>query len=282
MRELVASSGFPLQFAVAKRLLEQGYDVRPSARFLNRAKGRESEVDVVALKRQSRATTTGTPVDVTWRLIIEVKDSHFPFVLFGLAAEPSSEPGAIHPDSFYNHVQTTRDRGMRNRFGVAAVDGAFNGGWSRAQHHQLSAVPRLHLATTFERTNNGGTKLHLPEKLSSALATLGSYIDNVTEGWQAISKQPDVEKIGNGNLQIYLNFALLVHRGPHYRFTADTEDLTPSQMSSVFLTHSAEQVQVAYIVDFVSFEFLGDAVATIEATAEAMVRGLASTVLRSK
>jgi len=276
----VESSGFPLQFAVAKRLLELGYEVHPSARFLNRTKHRESEVDVLALKRHSLETQSGIHVNVTWRLVVEVKDSQFPFVLFGLAATPTSSPGMLHPDAFYSHIQTTRDRGIRNRFGIPAIDPDYNRGWSRNQHHQLSAVPRFYLATTFERTKDGN-KLHVPEKLWSALATLGAYIDHVAEHWIAFSKQPDAEQMAGGHLQIFLNFAVLVHRGPHYRFGADTNDLEAASLSSVFLTHTADDVNISYVVDFVEFDQLAKSIVTIEHTAEALLSGFVGTILRS-
>lgn len=282
IRDAVATSGFPLQFAVAKQLLERGYDVQPSTRFLNRAKSRESEIDVLALKRQTFKTSSGTDVDVAWRLAIEVKDSYFPFVLFGLDATPLSAPGMMHPDSFHNHIQTTRDRGIRNRFGAAAFNEGFNSGWSRQEHHQLSAVPRLYLATTFERTDRGNIKLHVPATLVSALASLGAYIDYVAENWLKLAKQPDLETIGGGNLQIYLNFFMLVHRGPHYRFGADSENLAAAELSSVFSSYSADDVNVSYIVDFVAFERLGEAIVTIEATATALLRGFVGTILASK
>jgi len=282
VRTAIAASGYPLQFRVAKRFAELGFSVHPSFRFLNRAKGREAEIDLNASHHTTRETRSGKKVDIMTRVGVEVKDSELPFVLFGLDPAPGPDPTSdtLDSDFAYVDIATTRDAGIPRRFGFAALDNLLNKGWSKSTHHQLGARPRFHCATSMEQVK-GGFKLNLTDKLWKALSALGAYADFSQHSWQSALEKTDLEAMLGGGLHIVVTYLMLVHRGPHYRHVVGATDVSESQFSSVFLSLAASDVNIAFVVDFVEMEHLSIAVDRLLATTAGLVEGLVPTIFAS-
>lgn len=282
IRAAIAASGYPLQSEVARRFLELGFAVHPSFRFLNRAKGREAEIDLNASRHTIRETRGGKKVDIMTRVGVEVKDSELPFVVFGLDPDPAPDPTSdtLDPDFAYVDIATTRDAGIPRRFGFAALDNLLNKGWSKSTHHQLAARPRFHCATSMERAGKG-FKLNLTDKLWNALSALGAYADFSQHSWQSALEKTDLEAMLGGGLHIVVTYLMLVHRGPHYRHLVGASDVCESPFSSVFLSLATSDVNIAFVVDFVEMEHLSIAVDKLVATTTALVEGLVPTIFAS-
>lgn len=265
----IKDSGYPFELQVASELLAKGYEVRPTHRFFSASRQKDLELDILAIKRTRLERSTG-PVEVTLQLAIECKDNTFPYVLFGLPHHSDPLPGSLDPDGLYCHVQSTDDTGVPSQLSVVAFapGEATN---PKAAHHQFCTFERFHLAAAAE-PDRDRLKLNVSERLRTALSTLGEFLEASQQSW--FSGIRFVKSQLYYNPMLVLTFPLLLHAGSHLRVAAPAADPIESTHTSVFTSLQGPTLQRTYVVDFVAFSGLSPALATIEASHEALARHL--------
>jgi len=281
LEKLVHVSGFPLELDVARELREAGFEIYPSRRFFNRFKQRDSEIDLFAVRRHLRQTKSGKKVEGVLRVALECKSNSLPYVLFGLENSVLPDSSVVDRDSFYCHVQTTRDSGIGNRFAWVSLDEEMSrSGWSKARHHQLATPERFYAATAVEITGKS-YKLHLTANLADSLTKLGAFADHLTDSWSKAGANREALE-SRGFPSILITFFLFVHAGHHFRWSIDRKSLCEAEQTTVLLNHSASDAEVSYSVDFVKRSSLAAALSTLDVTFQELLAHLVPIVLAQR
>jgi hypothetical protein len=273
VRRLVERSGYPFELSTARMLLERGYQVKPSLRFLDRDRSRDYEIDIVADKEEYVKLSDGTEVRCLLRLAIECKSSRLPFVLFGLPAPSATPEGVLDPDLYYLHINSSKDHRHPNRY--AAVLFLRKQAAIRSAHHHFNSHPtRFHQATNVEIKNDTPegrkkAKLHVSDNLSEAVRKLAGFADNQHDGWQGCL-QSGTERVSLHQHQLHVYFFLLVHPGSHYRCVGSASDIVQATHTPVFTRFDFRTGSVALVVDFVGLEQLALALDSIEGSFRAI------------
>jgi hypothetical protein len=283
---LVEKSGFPFELTVAHVLLELGFEIQPSVRFFDRSRGKDVELDIVAVSAvETFKTTKGRQANAVLRLVIECKASSLPFVLFGLPAPAAPDPGMMSGDFPYLHINTTRDKGHPNRHSMTAFHTQNNN--LRAEHHHFQGDSRFHLATGVEHVGGDPKKrqfkLQAPETLGDALRKLAAFAAHDLKSWQLSIKTIDLEKKEpEKGPFILVTFFLLVHKLPHYRFLRTGEGVIEKHHTPVFTKFETDEGPSYVVVDFISLTGLRAAISTIRDSFRALVSSITPTVIQDK
>lgn len=245
VKRLVDRSGYPFELSAGKLLLERGYRVKPSLRFLDRDRSRDYEIDIVADKEEYVKLGDGTEVRCLLRLAIECKSGRLPFVLFGLPAPDASPEGILDPDLYYLHINSSKDHHHPNRY--AAFLFLRKQFTIRSAHHYFNVHPaRFHQATVVEVKNDGPdarkkAKLHVSDTLSEAIRKLAVFADNQHDIWQRIL-QTGTERASRDQHQLSVYFFLLAHPGTHFRCTGSTDAIEQASTLPFSLASTFERV----------------------------------------
>lgn len=280
---LVEKSGYPFELQIARMLLGMGFDVTPGVRFFDRARGRDSEIDLLASRKETFRTTKGREVRGTLQLAVECKDSSLPYVLFGLPAPPPPEQGFLDNSGSYLHINTCRDIGHPERYGMIAFGDSKRTLFSK--HHHFREKTRFHQASAVATIDQKGKKetlvykLHQPDAFSDALRKLAAFTVDDVEKWQAIVKVPAMHELIDEPPTFFVKFFLLVHSTPHFRYTSPGEQVLESFHTPVFLTFSTDAGSTHIVIDFVCSIALQAAVETIGASFQAIAEAIVTTVL---
>jgi hypothetical protein len=276
IQKAIRDSGFPFELRVIKKFVEMGFDTQPSYRFFDESKEKDVEIDLLATKREVFETKRGKKVLVIVNIAIECKDNLLPFVCFGMPYTKTTEPENVDTDSSYCHIITSRDDGLPNKFAYIVFEPANKDIYAKDHHHQFIDSLRFHRVTTLEQKGNR-VKLHTPDSLNTTLAKLGAFVgdfDKFSAKKSAGKKRylEDMQKMP----VIMICFLALIHTGEQYRSIElnGKDDLQASTHTSVFLNRSYLDHSIRYIVDFVKFNELSQAVERIMDSREAMVKGI--------
>ena len=73
LKKAIDDSGFPFELTIAKEMMELGYEIKPSFKFFDPMRKKDSEIDLVASKYQVMETNTGKQIVVMLQIAIECK-----------------------------------------------------------------------------------------------------------------------------------------------------------------------------------------------------------------
>ncbi len=285
IRHLIQQSGFPLELQIAEEFAAAGFDIKPSYMFFDVTRGKDTEVDLFAVRHEQLSSTKGNEAIAVLEIAVECKDHSLPYVLFGMKHSRHVDPGFIDYDCFYCHIETSRDNGMPNKYAVPMFD-SNHGGWDvKAHHHHFLNEISYYFVTAVEekgRGNQTSLKLHVPDSLSYATAKLGAFIGNFHRyGIENSAPQTRyMEKMVGIVMRIC--FLLLVHSKPHYRYTGQGENLVEATHTPIRFNRSYTDNSISYIVDFVSRDQLQTAITAINDSFSLMARHIARWVWAAK
>ncbi len=262
----IARSGYPFELEVASAFLAAGWSVSPSYQFYSPVRDREVEIDIVAI-RTSEFSNERLSISAALKLLVECKANAFPYVLFGLPA-PACKPDVFDPDYRYCHVDSTNDRGMPSGLALVAFDKRGEND-VKAKHHHFASSERFHTARAVE-PHNKELKLGVSERLGTALAGLGEALDIQHEGWlKAVDTVRTLRK--DSPHHIVVTFPLLVHKGRHLRVVGADGHPVEAKHTPLFTSRESSRGSTAFVVDFVAFEALSIALASIEQSFNVLV-----------
>jgi len=285
LKKIIDNSGFPFELRIARQFADLGFSIQPSYQLYDASREKDTEIDLVAIQNISFKTTNGKKVVTNLRIGIECKDNSLPYICFGLKHENKTEPGVFDADTFYCHLQTSRDAGYRNRFALPLFDSENKniGGEVKKLHHQFAESVRFYSVAAIEKKGKGNQtffKLHLSDTISSALAKLGAFVGQFYE--------PPYSKAWNdghhieeavGAPVVSICFVALVHSGSHFRYTSGDSQLKEAYHTSVFRNRSYANSSISYIVDFIKEEAIPDAVKKIKNSFELMCKRVVPYIL---
>lgn len=276
LKKAINNSGFPFELRIAKQFADLGFSIQPSYQFYDASRDKDTEIDLVAIQNIPFKTTNGKKIVANLRIGVECKDNSLPYVCFGLKHENKTEPGVFDADTFYCHLQTSRDKGIRNRFALPLFDSKDRGQGVKNLHHQFAESVRFYSVATIEKKGKGNQsffKLHLSDTMSSALAKLGAFVGQFYE--PPNSKVWDdghhiEEAVGASVVSIC--FVALIHSGSHFRYMLGDSQPKEAYHTSVFRNRSYADSSISYIVDFIKEDKIPDAVKKIQNSFELMCK----------
>jgi hypothetical protein len=278
--KLISDSGYPLELQVAKQLVDMGFKVQPSQQFFDVSRGKDVELDVVAHLHRSWQTKRGNTVRGVLRLGIECKDTSMPYVCFGLPHSVAPAPGVFDGDAFSCHVVTSRDDGLPNRSAIPLFDSDYGGAGLKSKHCHFSGSHRFHAITGVEEKGDKARpfKLHTPDKLMNVKSKLGAFVGDFHGYGSArplVHGSRMVEDMGvEKGPMITVCFTMLLHAGPHFRYTLDGGVPEPAAHTPVFLSRSYAEQSISYVVDLVQYDYFDASLARLIDTFAAMVEYL--------
>jgi hypothetical protein len=284
LNDAILKSGFPFQLSIANKLIDFGFKVQPSYQFFDISRGRDVELDIVAIYQQEFKTTNGEKILGILRIGIECKDNSLPFVCFGLKHSEENIQGFLDNDSFYCHLVTTKDKGMPNKFAIPIFEQNHSKLKAKKYHHQFDESLRFHFATAIEKKGKNSQKflkLHIPDNLNYTLGKLGAFIGNFHGYGSSAGLSNSLLEEAYGLPVIDICFLALVHSGNHFQYILGDTEPKESYHTSVFLNRSYINWSVNYIVDFVAEETLLKATQKIISSFEIMIKQIAPYILAS-
>jgi len=265
--QCVHDSGFPFELQVARGLASLGFDVRLSHRFLDRAKNRDAEMDILATDSRAAETKSGKAVHHSLRLAVECRDSSQPLVFFGLPNAQTPLPAdKMDPDWPYCWIDTSRDAGIPNKFAGIAFDESRSELFRKKFHYQFGGPTRFSTVTTVEWQNKRH-KLHVTDRLRSTISNFGAFAEDSRMTTEKLTRSPrEFERMMGGTVWIQLTFLLVVHAGKQYQYLPDARTLRPTTRTSIFNAFHSERGVQFIVIDFVRFDSLSEANTSIRNT----------------
>jgi len=260
LRKLIKDSGYPFELSVAETLMTQGYNVRLSHQFFNPLRQQDSELDILATREFEYESRRLGHVRCILELAIECKDNSLPYVLFGFPSPPLPPSGIVDTDCFYMKIRSTGDK-FANYFAIPSLgDSRGSEPLNTKPHlHQFKGAFRFHQAAAVEM-QNGKQKLHVTERLRTALNGLAGYVEYVQDAW--IKNKKALEGMPY-DPTVWVSYLLLVHSGDHYRYT-EHSSLEPANHTTLFTSFNSASNSIPLTVDFIKHGDLLSSLKTIE------------------
>ena len=267
--DAIKKSGFPLELEVAKVFKNSGYSIQPSKIVHDKEKDRDYEIDLIASKNEE-ITWDGKKMLIITQIAVECKDYNLPFVFMGIDNIQSPQKGFFDPDSYYCHLESSRDGNLPNKYALAIFDTEHGGQDLKEKHHHFKNDIYFHSATALDKKGqkkNPYYKLHTPNVITHPVSKLGSFVGD----FHGYGKSPDMRY--NEMLEevtkmpvLRVCFLVYIHTSNQFRYNHKNEDLVPSLHTPVRFNRSYCNESINYIVDFIQKDGLKDSIKTIEKT----------------
>ena len=261
LRKLIKDSGYPFELSVAETLMSQGFDVRLSHQFFNPLRQQDSELDILATREIEAESKRLGHVRCILELAIECKDNSLPYVLFGLPSPPPPTPGLVDRDCFYMKIRTSDDK-FANYFAMPSF-GDSRGSQpinTKPSLHQFKGAFRFHQVAAVEVQSNNRLKLHVTDRLRTAIGGLAGYTEYMQEAWMKAKKSFSEMPY---DPTVWVSYLLVVHSGDHYRYTKQSS-LELANHTTLFTSFNSASASIPLAVDFVKFSDLLPTLKTIE------------------
>lgn len=262
LRKLIKDSGYPFELSVAETLMTEGYNVRLSHQYFNPLRQQDSELDILATREFEHESKRLGHVRCILELAIECKDNSLPYVLFGFPSPPPPPSGIVDTDCFYMKIRSTGDK-FANYFAIPSL------GDSRGSEtlntkpylHQFKGAFRFHQAAAVEMQKDKQKKLHVTERLRTALNGLAGYVEYVQDAW--IKGKKSLVSEMSYDPTVWVSYLLLVHSGDHYRYT-EQSSLELSTHTTLFTSFNSASASIPLTVNFIKHSDLLTSLKTIE------------------
>lgn len=267
--QAINDSGFPLELKVAQIFKERGYSIQPSKIIHDKEKEKDYEVDLIASNKQV-IEHSGKKLLTIAQIAVECKDYHLPYVFMGVDNIKSPEKGFFDPDSYYCHIESSRDGKLPNKFALTIFDSEYGGQELKKNHHHFTDELYFHSATALEEKGKGDNKyykLHTPNIILHPVSKLGGFVgDFHGYGKSSDMKYNEMMEEVNKMPVLRICFLMYVHTSDQFQYDHNRQELKSSNHTPVRFNRSYCNESINYIIDFVNLNKLNDAINTIDSS----------------